>query len=91
MGIELEEYTKADLEYHIHVSIVLNLCRRMGKIFESSEIMEKRTILNFLLQNPTVSGKKLEFTLRKPFNTVLELATFPTGLAMEDDFRAVFI
>jgi len=84
LGIELEEYTKADHEYHIHVSTVLNLSRRMGDVFESSETLEKRAILNFLLQNPTVSGKKLEFTLRKPFDTVLELAGCPNWLRGED-------
>ncbi len=78
--IELDEYTKADHEYHIHVSTVLNLCRRMKDVFESSEPNEKRAILNFLLQNPTVSGKKLAFTLKKPFDTVLELAYHPTPL-----------
>ncbi len=80
LGVELEEYTKADHQYYIHVSIVLNLSRRIREIFESSETLEKRAILNYLLQNPTVSGKKLEFTLRKPFDTVLELAGCPNWL-----------
>lgn len=80
LNVELDEYTKADHQYHIHVGTVLNLSRRIGEIFESSETGEKRAILNFLLQNPTVNGKTLGFTLRSPFNTVLELATCPTGL-----------
>lgn len=80
LNVELEEYTKADHQYHIHVGTVLDLSRRVGEIFESSEIEEKRAILNFLLQNPTVDGKKLEFTLKKPFDTVLELAHHPTRL-----------
>jgi len=80
LNVELDEYTKADHEYHVHVNTVLNLSRRIADIFESSEPMEKRAILGFILQNPTVSGKKLEFTMRKPFDTVLELATCPTGL-----------
>lgn len=80
LNIELEEYTKADHEYRIHVSTVLNLSRRIGEIFESSEVHEKRAILNYILQNLTVFGKKLEFTLRKPFDTVLDLAHCPTGL-----------
>ena len=87
LNIELDEYTKADHEYHIHVSTVLNLSRRMGEIFESSEPTEKRAILNFLLQNPTVSGKKLAFSLQKPFDTVLELADCTTGLPLLDKFR----
>ena len=81
---ELEEYTKADHEYHIHVSTVINLSRNIKNIFESSEPLEKRAILNFLLQNPTVSGKKLDYTLHKPFNTVLELANCPELLRGQD-------
>ncbi len=74
LGIELEEYTKADHQYYLHVSTVLSLSRRMGQIFQSSEPAEKRAILNFVLQNPTVAGKKLNFTLKKPFVSVLSLA-----------------
>lgn len=61
----------------------------MGEIFESSEIHEKRAILNFLLQNPTVSDRKLDFTLRKPFDTVLELAESPVWLPFLDKFRTL--
>jgi hypothetical protein len=87
LDIEQSEYTKADHEYHIHVGTVLNLSRRIGEIFESSEVEEKRAILNFLLQNPVVNGKNLEFSLKKPFDTVLELSTCPTWLAWAEAFR----
>lgn len=80
ISVELDEYTKADHQYHIHVSTVINLSRNMKEIFESSELLEKRAILNYLLQNPTVSGKTLHYTLRNPFNTVLELANRPSLL-----------
>ena len=43
-------------------------------IFESSEVPEKRALLQFLLQNPTVKGKTLSFELKKSFNFVLNLA-----------------
>ena len=61
---------------------MLNLSRRIRKIFDDprSEVSEKRAILNFILQNPTVNGKKLVFTMRKPFDVVLELAACPIGL-----------
>jgi DNA invertase Pin-like site-specific DNA recombinase len=80
LDIEAEEHTEADNQYHIHVNTVFNLARHMKEIFESSEPMEKRAFLNFLLQNPTVEGKKLDFTLRKPFNYIHELALCPTRL-----------
>ncbi len=90
LDIESEEHTKADHDYKLTISQVFSLSRRMGQIFKSSEPHEKRTFLNYLLQNPTVSGKNLEFTLRKPFNTVLEVATCPTGLPLYDEIRTHF-
>lgn len=80
LNLELEEHTTADHDYKIHVDTVFNLARNMKEIFDGSEPLEKRAFLNFMLQNPTVSGKKLEFTMRKPFNLILELATCPIGL-----------
>ena len=80
LNIEADEHTKADHDYKLTISQVFSLSRRMGEIFKSSEPHEKMAFLNYLLQNPTVSGKKLDFTLRKPYNTILEVATCPTGL-----------
>lgn len=87
LDLEAEEHTKADHDYKIVISQVFSLSRRVGALFKSSEVSEKRAILNFLLQNPTVSGKKLEFTMAKPFDSVLELAYCPTDLPLVDKFR----
>lgn len=80
LDLEAEEHTKADHDYKLTVSRVFSISRRVGSIFERSEPYEKRMLLNYLLQNPTVDGKTLGFTLRSPFNTVLELANCPSGL-----------
>ncbi len=80
LNLELEEHTKADHEYHIQLSTVLNLSRRVKSIFDGSEVNEKRALIRFLLQNPVVEEKKLVFELRKPFDTVLQLAMNPTVL-----------
>ena len=80
MNLEMEEHTKADHDYHIHISTVINLSRRVKEIFESSEVNEKRALIRFLIQNPLVVEKKLVFELRKPFDTILQLAKHPTVL-----------
>lgn len=59
---------------------MISIARRAKSIFESSEPHEKRAFLNYLLQNPTINGKNLEFTMRSPFNLVLKLADNPTWL-----------
>lgn len=84
LNIKMEEYTRADENYHITASTVFSLANRALEIFQSSEANEKRQILNFLLQNCRLSGKKLSFELRSPFDTILEVAHHPTGLRGRD-------
>jgi len=57
---------------------VFSVARRAKTIFESSEPAQKREFLNFILQNPTVNGKNLEYSLRSPFNLVLEMNHRPS-------------
>ncbi|MEX2409985.1 MAG: recombinase family protein [Candidatus Paceibacterota bacterium] len=84
LGIEIDLHTKADKDYLLTLSKVLMLATRVKIIFESSEIHEKRALLNYLIQNPTVNRKKLHFTIASPFNLVLELSGNPTWLRGQD-------
>jgi len=45
----LEEHTKADYDFLTTLSTVLSLSQRAREISESSEIEEKRQLLNYLL------------------------------------------
>ena len=84
LNIQIEDHTKADENYYITASTVLNLAKSALTLFESSEVHEKRAMLNYLLQNCVVNGKKLEFSIRSPFNHILELHNQPTGLPRQD-------
>ncbi len=81
----MSEHSKADFDYQTTVATVLSVARRAKTIFDnSSEPSRKRAFLNYLLQNPTVNGKKLYFSIASPFNLVLELADRPIGLRDQD-------
>ncbi len=84
LNLELEEHTKGDYDYQTTVASVFSIARRSMQIFESSEVDEKRQFINYLIQNPTVSGKKLDFTIASPFNLVLELSSRPMLLGYKD-------
>ncbi len=87
----MSEHREADYDYQTTVASVLSVARRARYIFESSEPHEKRALLSYLLQNPTISGKNLEFTLRSPFNLILDLTYHPIGLRTWDDVRLAII
>jgi site-specific DNA recombinase len=67
---EMDSHAKADENFHITANMVLNLARRAREIFESSEVEEKRQLLNFAFQNLELKDKKLSITLREPFKII---------------------
>jgi site-specific DNA recombinase len=80
INIQLEEHTKADESYYLTASTVFNLAKDALELFESSEVLEKRAILNYILQNYTVNEKTPCITMRSPFKELLSLTTQPMGL-----------
>lgn len=79
-SLQLEHLVNADESYHITAKTVLSLAQRAEQIFDSSEVAEKRQILEMVLQNPVVKGKNLEFTIRKPFDLMAEVKGYPIML-----------
>jgi site-specific DNA recombinase len=78
LNLELEEHNRGNFEYQTTMATVCSVARRAKEIFESSEPNEKRVFLNYLLQNPTVQEKNLEFTIRSPFNLILDWTDSPS-------------
>ena len=77
----MTELQSTGSDYQITLSTLISVARRAEEIFQaSSDVAGKRAFLSMLLQNPTVNGKKLDFTLASPFNLVLELADNPNWL-----------
>jgi len=59
----------------LNAEMLLSLVKRAVAVFDGSEPETKRQILNFLLQNCKLDGKKLSFELKTPFNRVLQATT----------------
>ena len=68
---EISKHDKANNQYYITANTILNLAKRARKIFENSEVAEKRQFLNYLLQNCQLKDKNLSYKLKTPFDTVL--------------------
>ena len=84
---KLVNLQKAEDNYYLTVNYLLQLANRAYDLFVSSEIEEKRQLLKLLLQNPTLDGKIVRYTLLKPFDTILNFADSQAWLAQWDDFR----
>ncbi len=91
LNAEIEQYTKADHDYLITISKVISLAKRAKAIFESSETPEQRAFINFLIQNPQIKDKELVFTLKKPFDLILNLAPLKSKTASISTSRLTWL
>ena len=75
--LQKEDHTNADKEYYVTAGTVLNLAKRATEILKRSEPDEKRQFLGYMLQNCTLNTRKLDFTLRNPFNLIAQYSSHP--------------
>ncbi len=68
---EMSRYHDANESYYLTANRVLSLAQRALEIFESSEVEEKRQLLNFLFQNCQWDRENVLFKMKTPFDTVL--------------------
>lgn len=69
--LQMEQHSKADENYYVEASRMLDLAHRAHELFEKSEVSEKKELLKFLLQNSKIDGKKLIPSLKMPFDAIL--------------------
>lgn len=66
----LDKILKADEEYYITASYLLELASRSQELFEGSEPEQKRQIITLTLQNLTIKDGKLLYEWVKPFDSI---------------------
>jgi len=80
----LRRITEADESYSITLITLLNICSKAPELFRSSKVEQKRQLINFLLSNLQLRGKKLEYKLKKPFDVLVNLDYRSNWLGKED-------
>lgn len=76
----------ADKEYYLTAEYLLKLASYAGKIFESSEMKEKRLLLKIALQNLELKGNKAQYDWVNPFDKIAFYASRSDWLPLQDLF-----
>lgn len=72
---EMKRHEQADKNYYIQMGRLLELASRAHELFTRSKVDQKRRLLQSLLSNLTLSGKKLSISLQEPYNLIFDCAT----------------
>jgi hypothetical protein len=57
---------------HLTPESLISLASRTAELFERSKTEQKRQLIAFVFSNLQLRGKKLEFSLRSPFDLMVE-------------------
>lgn len=71
---KLANLEKANREYYITVSSLVEIASRSANIFSRSKPHEKRALLNLVLQNVVLDGEIVRYEVKYPFSEVLKYA-----------------
>ncbi len=80
LAMRIEQHQKGEGDFRTTLESLISLAPRSAEIFDSSKTEEKRQLLAFVFSNLALRGKKLEFSLRSPFDLMVNRRTYASWL-----------
>ncbi len=74
---QLERHEQADKNFYITANLVMKLASKAKGLFNSSEVDEKRQLLNLVFQNLQLEDLSLSLSIREPFLTIMNFKKHP--------------
>ncbi len=71
----LERHHSGDEQFRIALSTMVSLASRAADIFDCSKTEEKRQLIGYVFSNLELKGSTLCYSLKKPFNLLVDLAS----------------
>jgi hypothetical protein len=72
IAVRIEQHQQGDGEYRTTLESLISLASRAAELFERSKTEQKRQLIAFVFSNLQLRGKKLEFSLRSPFDLMVD-------------------
>ena len=79
---QIKKHLKADETFKITVNTVFSIASMAYELFESSKIEQKRKLINYVFSNLELEGVTLRYSLRKPFDLMVDCSTHSEWLGL---------
>ena len=80
LRMRIEQHGQARDEFRTTLESLISLASRAAEIFEGSKTERKRQLIAFVFSNLKLKGKKLEFSLRSPFDLMVNRRSYASWL-----------
>ncbi len=80
LALRIEQHQEGEGDYRTTLESLISVASRAAEIFERSKTEQKRELIAFVFSNLRLRGKKLEFSLRSPFDLMVNRADHASWL-----------
>jgi len=87
IALRIEQHQQGEGDFRTTLESLISLASRAAELFERSKAEQKRQLLAFVFSNLQLRGKKLEFSLRSPFDLMVNRAGYSSWLAFLNTVR----
>ena len=87
IAMRIEQHQKGEGDFRTTLESLISLASRAAELFERSKPEQKRQLLAFVFSNLRLKGKKLEYSLRSPFDLMVNRASYSSWLAFLNTVR----
>ena len=82
LALRIEQHQKGEGDFRTTLESLISLASRAADLFERSKTEQKRQLIAFVFSNLRLNGKKLEYSLRSPFDLMVNRASYSSWLGM---------
>ncbi len=87
IAVRIEQHQDGESTFRTTLESLISLASRAADLFERSNIDQKRQLLAFVFSNLQLRGRKLEISMRSPFDLMVGWVDYPDWLAFLDTVR----
>jgi DNA invertase Pin-like site-specific DNA recombinase len=87
IATRIEQHQEGEGRFVTTLESLISVASRAAELFERSEIEQKRQLIAFVFSNLRLRGKKLEYSLRSPFDLMVGRSDYAEWLAFLDTVR----
>jgi hypothetical protein len=80
IALRIEQHQQGEGDYRTTLESLIFVASRAAEIFERSKTEQRRELIAFVFSNLRLKGRKLEFSLRSPFDLMVNRASYTSWL-----------
>ena len=80
IGLRIGQHQNGEREFRTTLETLISVASRAAELFDRSKTEQKRELLAFVFSNLRLRGKTLDFSLRSPFDLMVNQADHASWL-----------